>query len=97
MVAEQLSKGGSDLEVAGRRRQRQEKVDANSPGCNDVAEGSLQPGADGQEDSGADKADKMVASLFIFSLTLIFRFVSSSALHSEQGFQGHLAGCKAWG
>lgn len=23
-------------------------------------------------------------------------FVSSSALHSEQGFQGHLASCKAW-
>lgn len=26
----------------------------------------------------------------------VYVCVSSSALHSEQGFQGHLAGCRAW-
>lgn len=36
-------------------------------------------------------------SFFILSALLSPFFVSSSALCSEQGSQGHLAGCEVWG
>lgn len=44
-----------------------------------------------------EQAEPERFSFFILSALLSPLFVSSSTLCSEQGSQGHLAGCEAWG
>lgn len=46
---------------------------------------------DGQKENRTERFS------FILSALLSPLFVSSSTLCSEQGSQGHLAGCEAWG
>lgn len=89
---------GSDLEVVDTK-----KMTVSGEGewlfseAIDHMERSLQPKSrqtGGQRNRQADIPAGV--SLHFLCFPYLSLFVSSSALRSEQAFQGHLAGCKTW-
>lgn len=89
-----IQKKGSDLEVADG-----EKMTVPGEGERLFSEVHWSCGEviTAKGDRQTDRWTGWSFSSFLLSVSLIFLFVSKSALHSEQGFQGHLAGLEAWG